>query len=178
MLLISAKEARACLLGRTRKLHLTSTEHEINTFINMVIACLVENTTESIKRDIKKNMSNGMGYFVLRYDHGNVSENNIKIIRDRFHGYVLSNDRIITIYNEIWVRIEAIFVEKGYTMCTTHNGSRRRLIWSSKWDDVVSHFIIRRIVRKYIKILQEKWLSPPNGRLYLKAMSSFNELRG
>ncbi len=55
-----------------------------------------------------------------------------------------------------------------------------RITWSTtplarhQWGLLIAHLVIRCALVKYVRRLMDGWLTPPSGRLYLKAQTEFN----
>lgn len=177
-MLFSANEARAKLEAKIWKLHLKPVQEGINDLINK--------TLREVENSITDNLSSGSCVF-----DPPLIRNMTGLILGYFSMYDISQQQIEQVRNIVTKSVADTIKQQGYRMKTTKEGVLRRLdevvvtriIWSTErarkqWDLVIAHLIVRKILRKYVRFLKEEWLSPPNGRLYLRAAKEFHSKAG
>ena len=129
------------------------------------MSLLVERTLKRINIHIWKDKSLKSDFMAYRYKHSDAFQ---IIVNTVFRNDNLSQSQL-NILRDIFIsRVPTNLRQHGYWVTLTEN--RFIVSWSK------SHILIRRILKKYTHCRLEEWLTPPNGRLYLKAETEFNTL--
>ena len=163
---LSAKDARVLLTAKTWKIKLEP--------VQKIIDQIVISKLNAIENDIRRSISAGLGKYVIYYSEYERSQT--AMIKSHFQNYIMSNDQFKQTYKIIYDRVFYAIQHNGYTVniIKIKNLDEIHIIWSSGWNHIISHLIIRKLIKKYISQCRENWLLPPNGRIYLKAMENFN----
>ena len=98
-------------------------------------------------------------------------------VRRVFGWYNIDDNQIKSVYETISVRVPGIIRQLGYKL--VQEDDIWTISWStayaqSQWKLLIIHLRVRRALKKYVRCRMEEWLTPPNGRLYIKARMEFN----
>ena len=137
----------------------------------VVIDALIQNTVTSVLVAVYTAAQTESGHYkcvVARSD---------PTVRRVFRRYNLDDNQIKSVYETISVRVPGIIRQLGYKL--VQEDDIWTISWSttyaqSQWKLLIIHLRVRRALKKYVRCRMEEWLTPPNGRLYIKAQMEFN----